>query len=95
MFVPSGIKVEMGDIVEVRVGHPEKKGVPGALNTVLRIREKAGDANRMCRWEPPDERLWTRVLYADWMPQEGWLREKGSPLVLYPPWYKPAPVIAP
>jgi hypothetical protein len=77
----------LGDIVEVRVADPLKKGSLRQLNTVTQIRQKAGDKSRTCRWDPPDERLWTRILYADWMPAEGW-KFKGG---LDKAWYKPPP----
>ena len=85
IYVPPGINVERGDIVELRVGHPPKKGAPGELNTVIRVRQKADDQNGSCRWDPPNERLWMRILYADWMPQEGWVYKGG----ISKAWYKP------
>jgi hypothetical protein len=87
VYVPEGIRVELGDIVEVRVADPSKKGRPEQLNTVAQIRQKAGDKSGTCRWDPPDERLWTRILYADWMPGEGWKHQGG----LNKAWYKPPP----
>ena len=85
VYVPAGITVERNDIVEVRVGHPPEGDKLGTPNTVTRIRQRAGEVGGSCRWDPPDERLWVRILYADWMPAEGWVRQGG----LFPAWYKP------
>ncbi len=90
-YVPAGISVERGDMVEVRVGHPSKKGGPPELNTVMRIRHKADEKNGSCGWDPPNERWWMRVLYADWMPQEGWVHKGGTSKA----WFKPPPTQTP
>jgi hypothetical protein len=87
VYVPTGINAEPGDIIEMKVGHPSRNGDPGELNTTTQIRQKASETGGSCRWDPPDERLWTRTLYADWMPKEGWIRQGG----LYNAWYKPPP----
>jgi len=86
LYAPPEIRVDLGDVVEVLVGHPANGADPGRLNTVTRIRQKRADPDGACRWDPPDEGKWTRVLYADWMPQEGWIRESGP---IFPAWYKP------
>jgi hypothetical protein len=85
VYVPPGIKVEFGDIVEVRVGHPPEGGKLGTPNTVTQIRQRVGEVGGSCRWYPPNEGLWMRFLYADWMPKEGWVKQGG----LHPAWYKP------
>ena len=86
-YVPAGIRLKLGDIVEVRIGHPPRKGEPGKLNTVTQVRQQAGDEQGSIRWDPPNERLWRRILYADWMPKEGWVYQGG----LWNTWYKPPP----
>ncbi len=87
VYVPAGIKAEPGDIIEIKVGHPSREGDPGQLNIVTQIRQKTGEKGGSIRWDPPNELLWGRVLYADWMPKEGWIRQGG----LYHFWFKPAP----
>ena len=86
IFVPKGIHVNRGDIVEVRSGTPASKKNPGKLNIVTRVVQKANENKGHCWWEPKDNRLWLRVLYCDWMPREGWIKQGG----IYPAWYKPA-----
>ncbi|QWV94482.1 hypothetical protein KP004_04660 [Geomonas oryzisoli] len=85
LYVPKGLSVALGDIVEVRVGHPPKKEEPGVLNVVTRVVQKADDDGK-CWWDPRDDRLWLRVLYCDWMPKEGWIKQGG----INPVWYLPA-----
>ena len=85
IYVPPAMQVELGDIVEVLVGSESSKTDPGKLNTLTKIRQKASESNGPCRWDPPDDRKWARILYADWMKQEGWVHKGG----LYPAWYKP------
>lgn len=86
-YVPPTLRVKLGDVVEVRIGRPQGNGGPGQVNTVTRIRQQAGDKQGSVRWDPPDERLWMRILYADWMPREGWVYQGG----LAKTWYKPPP----
>ena len=85
LFVPNGINVSLGDIVEVSVGHPPEKGDAGMLNTVTRVVQKYGDNDGKCWWDPKDDRLWLRILYCDWMPKEGWVKKGG----LDSAWYRP------
>jgi hypothetical protein len=85
LYVPPDISVQLGDIVEYRVGHPPDKKNPGELNTVVTIREKAADFGTHCRWDPPNDRLWMRILYCDWMPAEGWVTKN----TLYKTWCVP------
>jgi len=77
IYVPEGMAVEVGDIVEVRMGHQPRGDDPGLVNTTIGIRVKKDVADGSCRWMPRDETLWTRILYCDWMEEEGWIREKG------------------
>jgi hypothetical protein len=83
LYVPKPLHVEPGDIVETRVGRPPANGDHGLLNTVTRIVGKHADDT--CWWDPRDERLWLRVLYCKWMPEQGWVKQGG----LNPAWYKP------
>lgn len=87
VYVPSSVKVQTGDIVEIRTGHPPQND-SGALHTVNQVRQKHGDGGA-CRWIPPDERMWARVLYCDWMPSEGWVRQNS--VITAKHWYRPSP----
>ncbi len=83
-YVPPGMSVQPGDIVEVKMGRPTNQSDPGTVNTLVGVRQKK-DASGVCRWDPPDPALWMRILYCDWMPKEGWVEQTG----LYKTWYKP------
>lgn len=85
IFVPRGIHISQGDIVEVRSGTPASKQNRGKMNVVTRVVQKSSQNYEHCWWEPKDNRLWLRVLYCDWMPSEGWIKQGG----IYPAWYKP------
>jgi len=86
LYVPSGLEVKTGDIVEFISGRPPKKGDAGLLNTVTRIVQRYDDSSPRCRWDPPNEGLWQRVLYCDWMQEAGWVKQGG----IAPAWFKPA-----
>ena len=78
-YVPKDIKVEVGDVVEIRSGSAGNVENPsGPVNMLTRIREKHGDPNPQCRWDPPDTSLWGRILYCDWMRAEGWTLENDG-----------------
>lgn len=87
-FVPPSFSVAEGDIVEVEIGRParRRRSDPGAVNRAVGIRESFHDANSACHWNPEDDRLWTRILYCDWMSAEGWQLERG----LDKTWFKPS-----
>ena len=85
-YIPSDVSVELGDIVEIRMGRPPGQNDPGMINTVLRVRHK-GIAQSPCRWVPEREGLWMRVLYCDWMEKEGWVERGG----MWKTWLKPHP----
>lgn len=87
IYVPKGVTVALGDIVEVRVGHPPEKGDAGKVHMVTRVVQKYGGSEERCWWDPKNDRLWLRVLYCDWMPNEGWIKQGGT----NPAWYKLAP----
>ena len=78
-YVPKEIKVEVGDLVEIRTGSAGNIPNPtGPVNTLTRIREANGNQNSQCRWDPPQPNLWGRILYCDWMQAEGWTLEKDG-----------------
>lgn len=85
VYIPPNTSVEVGDIVEVRMGREPGDGRPGVANTVTRVRQKKAATTPSCRWVPPDHRMWMRILYCDWMPQEGWVEKTG----LHKTWLKP------
>lgn len=87
LFVPKELQVGLGDVVEVRVGNPPEDSERGQLNTVTRIVQKYESEAQNCWWDPKDDRLWLRVLYCDWLPEEGWVKQGGN----YPAWYKATP----
>jgi len=86
-YVPEGLTIDIGDIVEIRMGRQPSKCDPGAVNTAVQVRQKKDDVNGPCRWIPPDPKLWMRVLYCDWMEKEGWIEKGGRQKT----WLKPAP----
>ena len=87
-YIPPDVEVDLGDVVEVRMGRKSKGKDAGELNTVTRVRVPFEEAQDVCRWDPPDDSLWRRVLYCDWMEEEGWvLFTKGMSKA----WLKPAP----
>ena len=86
-YVPPDMPVQPGDIVVVRMGREATKKDPGKVNTLLEVRQKKDAPNSHCSWDPPEDRLWRRILYCDWMPAEGWTLKKGA----YKTWLKPAP----
>ena len=85
VYAPPTFSVELGDMIELKVGHTPKDGDSGSIHTVTRIVQKYSDSTKICRWDPPDERLWQRVLYCDWMEGNGWVKQGG----ISPAWYKP------
>jgi len=83
IFVPKGINVALGDVVEYTVGRNPVNGDGGQLNTVTRVVWEFKTADKSCWWDPKDGRLWLRTLYCDWMPMEGWVKQGG----ISPAWY--------
>ncbi|MCF7981464.1 MAG: hypothetical protein K9K86_05725 [Pseudomonadales bacterium] len=85
-YVPYDLGLELGDIVEIRAGVLPDKISAGTAHIVTRVvlahKEKTKEAS--CRWDPPNERLWLRVIYCDWMLADGWVKERG----IGKPWYK-------
>jgi hypothetical protein len=80
-FVPKGVQIGIGDIVEIKSGRVRTRDNPGAVNRASQVRQKKGDETGSCRWDPPDKEL-GQILFCDWMPAEGWVkdREKGRGL---------------
>ena len=78
-YVPKSIKVQVGDVVEIRSGCAGDLGNPcGPVNMLTRVREKQNDFGSQCRWDPPGPDLRERILYCNWMRQEGWTLEKDG-----------------
>ena len=77
---PAGLPLKEGDVVEFLW--------PGgtSVNTVTRLLQSAGQDQGACWWDPKKEYLWRRVMYCEWMPQQGWVKQEG----LTPGWYKVA-----
>jgi len=86
IYVPPDVAVEPGDIVEVKSGALQKNGV-STVNTVIRVVQHANDANGSCNWEPQDK-YYGRILYCDWMPQEGWEKYQYGILPISKTWIK-------
>jgi hypothetical protein len=91
-YVPWRLRVVPFDVVEIRAGREPSSGIGGKVNIATRVVKGANEDTRSCRWEPEDSRLWMRVLYCDWMPQEGWIELKTFPEHT---WFKPPPERAP
>jgi len=85
LYVAKDVEVGIGDIVEFRVGHVAAGGTPALINSVTRVAQKSGKDEGTCWWDPKNDRLWLRVLYCDWMPAEGWIKQGG----VSPAWFKP------
>jgi hypothetical protein len=77
---PQALPLKEGDVVEFLL--------PGGsnVNSVTRVLQHPSDIQPACSWQPKDENLWRRVLYCDWMPQKGWVKQEG----IIAGWYKPA-----
>jgi hypothetical protein len=85
-YVPPDAPAQPGDIVVVRMGRESTKKGSGKVNVLAEVRQKKDATDSHCSWDPPDDKLWRRVLYCDWMPAEGWTLKKGA----YKTWLKPA-----
>jgi hypothetical protein len=77
---PQTLPLKVEDIVELRLGGNSQ------VNTVTRVLQGAGQTDGPCWWDPKNDALWRRVMYCEWMPKEGWLKQEGT----YTGWYKPA-----
>jgi len=76
-FVPADLSVEVGDVVELRLGREPGGAGGGTVNEAVRVRARAGAPDHPCRWVPPNDRLWMRVLYCDSLEAEGWTHKNG------------------
>jgi hypothetical protein len=85
-YVPPDAPVQPGDIVVIRMGHESTKKDPGKVNVLVEVRQKKDAPASRCSWDPPDDKLWRRILYCDWMPAEGWTLKNGA----HKTWLKPA-----
>ncbi|MBS0580603.1 MAG: hypothetical protein JSR36_15205 [Proteobacteria bacterium] len=77
---PKSLPLSVGDVIEVRLGGDSK------VNEVTRVLQPANQADGPCWWDPKDDRLWRRVMFCEWMPTEGWVKQGG----VYSGWYKAA-----
>lgn len=75
-YIPPDIQVDIGDIVEIRCGSLPRAG-KSTVNTVTRVVQKKSEPSDVCRWEPQDK-IYGRVLYCDWMPEQGWVKYMGT-----------------
>lgn len=89
-YVPTGMEVNVGDIVEVKLGRQPEGGSRGMVNIATRVPHRRADAEYHCRWDPPNERLWMRTLYCDWMEKEGWVQKEYWG---HKTWLKPTPTM--
>jgi hypothetical protein len=91
-YVPPDVTIHQGDVVEIKTGGAPNGSQYGTVNRARVVRETRQKFPNHCHWLPPDENegtsreLWGRILYCDWMAQEGWT-EKNS--VTVHTWYKP------
>jgi len=83
VYVPPGVEVALGDIIEIKMGRFPDQQNTGRVNTVIRVRQH-GMSSGACRWVPDNPALWMRVIYCDWMKEEGWVERGG----LYNTWLK-------
>ncbi len=69
-YVPPRTVVEVGDIVEVRVGGE------GEPSTAVDIRQRRTSSDETCGWIPPDpyNLFWEKVLYCDGIERMGWVQ---------------------
>ena len=81
MFNPLGLTIHVDDVVEFLWAGGS------AVNSVTRVLQPAGLVDGPCWWDPKDEKLWRRVMYCNWMPQQGWVKQEGQMVI---GWYKPA-----
>lgn len=85
LYVPKGVEIALGDIVEVRTGRPPEKGEAGRLNLVTRLVQRYATVDAHCWWDGKGSPPARQLLYCDWMAGEGWLRQEGAD----PAWFKP------
>lgn len=78
-YVPKSSSIAIGDVVEIKVGADVNKSevMRARPNMLSRLVSKQNEVGNECRWVPEDPKLWTRVLYCDWMETEGWIKQEG------------------
>lgn len=86
IYIPKDMTASVGDMIEVKVGgFKDFKTSLVTVNLATRVVQKLNETNPQCWWDPKDNRLWQRVIYCDWMPRSGWVKQGG----ITPAWYKP------
>ena len=85
VYIPPGMTVAKGDVIEIRMGRMPSKNRHGEVNMAVSIRSR-GIPSETCRWVPDNPNLWMRIIYCDWMFKEGWVERGG----LYKTWWKPS-----
>lgn len=78
-YVPENLDINPGDIVEIQGGHNATGTTMAIAHRATRIVLKNSERTLQsdCHWDPPNEKLWLRVLYCDWMMSDGWRKNKG------------------
>ena len=88
-FIPKGMQIGPGDIVEIRSGRLRNGANPGAVNQATQVRQRKDQTDGSCRWDPPEQDS-EQILYCDWMPTEGWTKERQGSAIAFPEvWIKP------
>ena len=80
------LKIEVGDLVEFRVGGLKSTDHKEALNVITRVLQHGDPPDATCWWEPRNPSLWRRVVFCEWMQKEGWVKDDTLGDV---GWYKP------
>jgi hypothetical protein len=99
IFVSVEVAVDLGDVIEVRMGREPEGQKPGVINTATRVREEIGEPGppqrgsgergwpgAACKWIPEKPTYWNRVLHCSWMEAEGWVEYDRFP---WKTWIKP------
>ena len=78
-YVPTGTNTAVGDVVEVKMGPRVMKGesMQAGPNTMLRVVSPLDQVGKECKWVPENPALRGRVLYCDWMKEDGWVQQSG------------------
>ena len=86
-YVPEGSDVILEEVVEIEMGAIVHSGDPmrAPPNTFRKVRAHKDQLGSQCKWTPEKPNLWGRVLYCDWMEEEGWEQQEG----MFNVWYKP------
>lgn len=76
LYVPRGLDVQVGDVVEVRSGRAPSQGNPGAVNVAFQTATEGH--HRPLSMGTPRSSPSAEFLYCDWMPGEGWIEHKEA-----------------